>query len=95
MLRLFFCFTGNFAISCKAKNAPLRMRTLLQRKMSHKCDAKAAREFRKRNSLFCLFSQTLCQTANKIHGMGNGLGFKGRIVFRCGIVCLIGNGADN
>ena len=28
------------------------MRTLLQWKMSHICDAKAAREFRKRNSLF-------------------------------------------
>ena len=28
------------------------MRTLLQRKRSHGCDAKAAREFRRRNALF-------------------------------------------
>ena len=44
-------------ISYHIKNAPLWMRTLLQRKMSHRCDAKAAREFRKRNSLFFLYEE--------------------------------------
>ena len=37
------------------------MRTLLQRKMSHKCDAKAAREFRKRNSLVLITNESLVE----------------------------------
>jgi nucleotidyltransferase/DNA polymerase involved in DNA repair len=50
------------------------MRTLLQRKMSHKCDAKAAREFRKRNSLFCAWKgggrMYLADSVSKIKGIG-------------------------